>query len=110
MISLINMVLNVHKFVKHEWTKPVPKRWTNLGTWRYVTTFKYAYPNITQILVEQYGISWKDKIIIYVTKEITTPKFKRYRTRFKKVFHGSLKQYKGYLEEFMRGQGKRHRF
>ena len=104
MISLINMVLNVHKFVKHEWKTQVPKRWENLGTWRYVTTFKYCYPNIPEILIDQYGLEWQNKIIIYITKEITTPKFRRYRTKFKKVFHGSLKSYKAYLREFMKSR------
>ena len=102
MINLINMVLNVHKFVKHKWKKPVPKHWTNLGTWRYVTTFKYCYPNIPQILTNQYGMNVKDKIIVYVTREITTPTFRRYRTRFKKVFYGNLGEYKDYLKVFMR--------
>jgi len=102
--TLINMILNVHKFVKHEWKKDVPKKWKNLGTWRYVTTFKYCYPNIPQILIRQYGFDWKDKMIVYVTKEITTPKFRRYRTKFKKIFHGNLTDYKAYLKEFMGGR------
>ena len=46
-------------------------------------------------------MKWEDKIIAYITKEITTPKFSRYRTRFRKVFCGSLKEYKDYLKEFM---------
>ena len=103
------MILNVHKFTKHEWKKPVPKRWKNLGTWRYVTTFKYCYPNIPQILITQYDLEWQNKIIIYITKEITTPKFRRYRTKFKKVFHGNLEEYKTYLEEFMTNRKKINR-
>jgi hypothetical protein len=39
-----------------------------------------------------------------MTKEITTPKFSRYRTRFRKVFCGPVKEYMNYLREFM---GKR---
>ncbi len=101
MINLINMILNVHKFVKHEWKKEVPKKWKNLGTWRYVTTFKYCYPNIPQILNTQYGLKWEDKIITYITKEITTPKFRRYRTRFRKVFHGNLREFGRHLKEIM---------
>ena len=99
---LINMVLNVHKFTKHKWEeKKVPKQWRNLGTWRYVTTFKYCYPNIPKILTNQYGLKLQDKIIVYITKEITTPKFRRYRTKFKKVFCGNLEEYKTYLRDFM---------
>jgi hypothetical protein len=101
-LLVIAFIINIHKFVRHKWKKKIPKRWQNLGTWRYVTTFKYPYPNIPQILNTQYGLRWEDKIIAYIMKEVTTPKFRRYRTRFKKVFYGSLKEYKGYLREFMR--------
>lgn len=100
--SLVNMILNIHKFVRHEWKKPVPKKWKNLGTWRYVTTFKYCYPNIPEILIDQYGLEWKDKIIVYITKELCLPRFRRYRTKFRKVFYGNLEEYKSYLREFMR--------
>lgn len=96
------MVTNIHKFFRHKWKKEVPRRWKNLGTWKYITTFKYCYPNIPEILTNLYGLEWEDKIIAYITKEIATPKFNRYRTRFKKVFHGNLKGYKTYLREFMR--------
>jgi hypothetical protein len=106
MISLINQILNVHRFVRHKWARPVQKRWKNLGTWRYVTTFKYPYPTIPQILTEQYGLSWQDRIIVYVTKEIRTPRFNRYRTRFRKVFHGDLNRCKSYLKELARKRKK----
>ena len=105
--SLITMILNIHKFVRHEWEKEVPKKWENLGTWRHITTFKYCYPNIPQILIDQYGLEWKDKIIVYVTKELCLPNFRRYRTRFKKVFHGNLEEYKAYLREFMKSKAKK---
>ena len=98
---LSSLILNIHKFVKHKWEKEVPKRWKNLGTWRYVTTFKYCYPNIPEILIKQYDMKWEEKIITYITKEITTPKFSRYRTRFRKVFCGTVREYKDYLKEFM---------
>jgi len=94
-------ITNIHKFVKHKWKKDVPKKWRNLGTWRYVTTFKYCYQTIPQILIRQYGLRWEDRIIAYITKEITTPRFRRYRTKFKKVFHGNLKEYGDYLKKFM---------
>ena len=99
---LSSLILNIHKFVKHKWGKEVPQRWKNLGTWKYVTTFKYCYPTIPDILINQYSLKWDDKIIAYITKEITTPKFSRYRTRFRKVFCGDLKSYKTYLGEFMK--------
>jgi hypothetical protein len=105
MIGIAGMVTNIHKFVKHKWTKQIPKKWKNLGTWRYVATFKYCYPNIPEILTAEYGLKWEDKIIVYITKEITTPKFRRYRTKFKKVFCGELRGYKTYLREFLRKKG-----
>jgi hypothetical protein len=101
-LPVIAFIVNIHKFVKHNWKKKIPKRWQNLGTWRYVTTFKYLYPNIPQILIRQYGLTWEDKIIAYITKEITTPKFRRYRTRFRKVFCGNLSEYREYVGNFMR--------
>jgi len=79
----------------------VPARWKNLGTWRYVTTFKFCYPNIPEILIVQYNLDWNDKIIAYITKQITTPKFNNYRTRFKKVFSETLKGYKRYIHNFL---------
>jgi hypothetical protein len=96
------MILNIHKFTKHKWGKSVPSKWKNLGTWRYVTTFKYPYPNIAEILVNQYGLTWEDKIIVYIMKKICLPNFTEYRTRFKKIFHGTLREYKVYLKEFMK--------
>lgn len=104
MINLINMILNVHKFEKHKWKKKVPKKWKNLGKWKYVTTFKYCYPNIPEILIQQYGLKWNDKIIVYITKQITLPHFKNYRTKFRKVFHGSITAYKKYQISFMRNK------
>jgi hypothetical protein len=107
MTSLIMMILNVHKFVRHEWKKIVPRSWKNLGTWRYVTTFKYCYPTIPQILKSQYWLKDEDRIIVYIMKEISLPHFRRYRTKFKKVFYGSLKEYKAYIREFLQGRVKR---
>ncbi len=100
---------NIHKFVRHKWKKQVPKRWKNLGTWRYVTTFKHCYPNSAEILIKQYGLRWEDRIIAYITKEITTPRFNRYRTRFRKVFYGNLSEYKEYLRSFMASRGGKGR-
>ena len=62
---------------------------------------------VPEILIDQYGLEWKDKIIVYVTKELCLPTFRRYRTRFRKVFCGNLKDYKAYLREFMRKGQKR---
>ena len=105
---MINMILNIHKFEKHKWKKKVPAKYKNLGTWRYVTTFKYCYPNIPQILMEQYGLKPTDKIIVYIMKTVTLPHFREYRTKFKNVFCGRLVQYKEYMRGLMARQYKHH--
>lgn len=69
----------------------VPKQWKNLRKLQHVTTFKYLYPNVKEILIEQYGLKPSDKIVIYFMKEVSLPHFNRYRTRFRKVFSGELK-------------------
>ncbi len=68
----------------------VPKRWKNLKKAVYVTTFKKIYPNIKEILIKEYGLKPEDKIVIFYMKEINLPHFKRYRTRFKKVWSGRV--------------------
>ena len=107
MIGLVNAILNIHRFKKHEWKTKVPRKWQNLGTWRYVTTFKHCYPNIADILTKQYGLAFEDKIIVYIMKEVCLPSFNRYRTRFKKVFYGTLEEYQAYLKDFMGKKGKK---
>ena len=87
----------------------MPEKWKTLAKWEYVTTFKFCYPNIPGILKEQYGLKDEDKIIVYIMKEICLPHFSRYRTRFKKVFSGTLKDYAVYLREFMRSRAKKKR-
>lgn len=86
------MVIIVKKLVPvyRQWDN-VPKRYHNLRKAVYVTTFKFLYPNIPEILVEQYGLKWDEKIVVFWTKEVALPNFNRYRVRFRKVFSGPLK-------------------
>ena len=72
-----------------------------------MTSFKYCYPNIPEILKEQYGLKDEDKIIAYVMKELCLPHFKRYRTKFKKVFSGTVEEYKEYIMEFLKSRVKK---
>ena len=81
----------------------VPKQYLNLRKAVYVTTFKYLYPNIPKILVEQYGLKPGEKIVVFWTKEISLPHFNRYRVRFRKVFSGQL----GTFLDFIQKQRKR---
>ena len=102
------MVIIVKKLVpRHQQNDKVPKRWKNLVNQKYVTCFKYAYPNIPSILKQQYGLKDDDKIIVYIMREICLPHFKRYRTKFKKVFSGKLKDYAVYLQKFLKSRVKR---
>ena len=102
------MVIIVKKFVpRYQQNDKVPKRWKNLVNQKYVTSFKYAYPSIPSILKEQYGLKDDDKIIVYMMREICLPHFKRYRTKFKKVFSGSLKDYAVYLQNFLKSRMKK---
>ena len=70
----------------------VPKKYLNLRKAVYVTTFKYPYPNMAQILQTEYGLSPDEKIVVFWTKEISLPHFNRYRLRFRKIYSGPLKQ------------------
>ena len=85
------MVLIVKKLVPvYAADAAVPKKYKNLRKAVYVTTFKHLYPNIVDILVKQYGLSPEEKIVVFWTKEISTPRFNRYRLKFRKVYSGRL--------------------
>ncbi len=93
------MVLIIKKLVPvYKKGANVPKQYFNLRKAVYVTTFKYLYPNIPQILVEQYGLKQDDKIVVFWTKEISLPHFNRYRVRFRKVYSGSLDQFQKWMK------------
>lgn len=68
----------------------VPKKYLNLRKLVYVTTFKYLYKTIPQILIKEYGLSPNEHITIFWTKEIALPHFNRYRIKFRKVYSGSI--------------------
>jgi hypothetical protein len=100
------MVLIVKKFVPvYSKKAKVPKKYKNLMKNKYVTTFKYPYPNIPEILVNEYGLKWDEKILVFSMKEISLPHFNRYRTRFKKVYSGSVIEFKQYIKKFMKKVG-----
>ena len=86
------MVLIVKKFVSvYSKDANVPKKYKNLRKNRYVTSFKYPYPNMGEILVKQYGLKWNEKILIFWMKEVSLPHFARYRTKFRKVYYGTVR-------------------
>lgn len=71
----------------------VPKKYLNLRKAVYVTTFKYPYPNMSQILIKEYGLRPDEKIVVFWTKEISLPHFNRYRLKFRKVYSGPLNDF-----------------
>lgn len=97
------MVLWIKRRVK-VWseTDNVPKRWKNLKQNEHVTTFKKYYLNMARILVEQYGLSWDEKILVQSMAAIDTPWFKGFRTRPKKVFYGTVREFHDHVWEFFR--------
>lgn len=76
----------------------VPKQYHNLRKAVFVTSFKHLYPNIPEILVKEYGLSPNEKIVVFWTKEISLPHFKRYRLKFRKVYSGLVKDFGGYIK------------
>ncbi|MBN4081352.1 hypothetical protein JYT44_03200 [Caldithrix abyssi] len=93
------MVLIIKKLVPvYQKGAKVPKQYFNLRKAVYVNTFKYLYPNIPQILVEQYGLKPDEKIVVFWTKEISLPHFNRYRLKFRKVYIGTVNGIDDYLK------------
>ena len=94
------MVLIVKKLVPvYKQGDKVPKQWLNLRKPVYVTTFKHPYPNMAQILQEQYGLRPDEKIVVFWMKEISLPHFNRYRVRFRKVFSGQVRGLTMFLDK-----------
>ena len=92
------MVLIVKKLVPvYDKNANVPKQWKNLRKAVFVTSFKHLYPNIPKILEEQYGLKPDEKIVVFWTKEINLPHFKRYRVNFRKVFSGTIEEFINYV-------------
>ena len=90
------MVLIVKKLVPvYQPGDNVPKKYLNLRKAVYVTTFKHPYPNMAQILQDQYGLKPDEKIVVFWMKEISLPHFNRYRLRFRKVYSGIVSSLSG---------------
>lgn len=101
------MVLIIKRFVKvYSESDDVPKRYRNLRKNAYVKTFLKPYPTIPAILVAEYGLDWDDKIIVFHVKEIQRGSWENYRTPFKKVYYGTIRDFKGYLKGFLERIGK----
>ena len=97
------MVLIVKRFVKvFPPEADVPVQYKNLRKNKFVKTFSRPFPNIPDILVAEYDLNWDDKIIVFHTKEIDYFKgWRNYRTPFKKVYYGTVRDFGAYLRDFL---------
>ena len=94
------MVIIIKKLVPvYSQFDKVPKQYRNLRKAVYVTTFKYLYPNIPKILIEQYGLKPDEKIVVFWTKEVSLPHFNRYRVKFRKIYSGSVVDIDDYIRK-----------
>src|SRR4030042_4965275 len=93
------MVLIVKKFVKvFPKNAAVPVQYKNLRKNKHVRTFSRPFLNIPEILVQDYGLKWEEKIIVFHMKEIENCKgWRYYRTPFKKVYYGTVREFGDYL-------------
>ena len=96
------MVLIVKNFKKiFSESDDVPKQYRNLRKNSHVKTFLKPYPNIPDILVAEYGLDWDDKIIVFHVKNIQKPGWQAYRTPFKKVYYGTVRDFGDYLRGYL---------
>lgn len=93
------VIIVKHLVPVYKQSDPVPKKWLNLRKAVHVTSFKYLYPNITDILVNQYGLLPEEKIVVFWTKEVSLPHFARYRLKFRKVYSGPLSSFSEYAKQ-----------
>ena len=94
------MVIIIKKLVPvYSSSENVSKKYLNLRKAVHVASFKNLYPNITEILVSQYGLNPREKIVVFWTKEISLPHFARYRINFRKVYSGPLNEFPQHMKE-----------
>ena len=97
------MVIIVKKLVPvYKSSDNVPKKYHNLRKAVFVTSFKHLYPNISDILVREYGLKPDEKIVVFWTKEVALPQFARYRLKFWRVYSGPLFEFSQFMEETRR--------
>lgn len=94
------MVIIVKKLVPvYKPSDDVPRKYYNLRKAVFVTSFKSLYPNIPDILVREYGLNLREKIVVFWTKEVSLPHFARYRLKFRKVYSGPLRDFGEHMEK-----------
>ena len=99
------MVIIVKKLVPvYSESADVPKKYKNLRKAVYVTSFKHLYPNIPEILRQQYQIDPDEKIVVFWMREKDLPHFRRFRSKFQKVYAGALADFGTYAESVRRNR------
>ena len=94
------MVIIVKKLVPvYKLSDEVPKKYRNLRKAVYVATFKHLYTNISKILTQEYGLDLNEKIVVFWMREISLPRFARYRLPFRKVYSGVLNNFEKHCKE-----------
>jgi len=81
----------------------VPKQYKNLRKNKHVKTFLKPYPTIPKYLVEEHGLKLQEKIIVFHVKKIKKGDWENYRTPFKKIYYGTVKDFGDYLKGFLKG-------
>jgi hypothetical protein len=77
----------------------VPRKYLNLRKAVYVTSFAKLYPNIVQILTNEYGLESREKVVVFWTKAISKPGWNHYRLPFRKVYSGPLNLLQNHLKK-----------
>jgi hypothetical protein len=104
MVIIIKRLVPVYR----QWEK-VPSQYHNLRKAVYVTSFKYLYPNIPQILINEYGLSPDEKIVVFWTREISLPHFNRYRMKFRKIYSGAVADFDNHIKKWRMKKKKRNK-
>ena len=79
----------------------VPRQFQNLRKAVFVKTFSRPFLNIPDILVAEYGLLAREKVVVFHTKRVNAKGWRNYRTPFKKVYSGPLSGLRDYLYGFL---------
>jgi len=77
--------------------------------YRYITRFDRPYPTMAKILINEYDMDPKEKILVKHTRRYDLPKFKGFRSKFRKVFFGTVEEFDIFvLNYFKKRVWKKH--
>ena len=75
---------------------------TITGRFKHITTMPILYPTSDKILMKEYNLKAENKVLIMHTRWSSTPRFKHYRTKFKKIFYGTIKELEIFLKNYFK--------